>query len=157
MRVSDDPPQPEQELGLSLRERDDRWHSLYTRDDWRLREKFEPLVEMFQIKGNSECVIGYGATDEECGFEQFFPVCEEGQTTLCIHPTSMVRDGLKKGLVLEEELGFNPMKFGLMASTDTHNSNPGDAEEWDYRGANAWMGSPAKNPASRRLKAAQGH
>ena len=56
----------------------------------------------------------------------------------------MVRDGLKKGLVLEEELGFNPMKFGLMASTDTHNSNPGDAEEWDYRGANAWMGSPAK-------------
>jgi hypothetical protein len=56
----------------------------------------------------------------------------------------MVRDGLKKGLVLEKELGFNPMKFGLMASTDTHNSNPGDAEEWDYRGANAWMGSPAK-------------
>ena len=117
----------------------------YTRDDWLLREKFEPLVEMFQIKGNSECVIGFGATDEECGFEQFFPVCEEGQTTLCIHPTSMVRDGLKKGLVLEEQLGFNPMKFGLMASTDTHNSNPGDAEEWDYRGANAYMGSPATN------------
>ena len=117
----------------------------YTREDWRLREKFEPLVEMFQIKGNSECVLGIGATDEECGFEQFFPLCEEGQTTLCIHPTSMVRDGLKKGLVLQEELGFNPMKFGLMASTDTHNSNPGDAEEWDYRGANAWMGSPAKN------------
>jgi len=117
----------------------------YTRDDWLLREKFEPLVEMFQIKGNSECVIGFGATDEECGFEQFFPVCEEGQTTLCIHPTSMVRDGLKKGLVLEEQLGFNPMKFGLMASTDTHNSNPGDAEEWDYRGSNAYMGSPATN------------
>lgn len=116
----------------------------YTREDWRLREKFEPLVEMFQIKGNSECVIGFGATDEECGFEQFFPVCEEGQTTLCIHPTSMVRDGLKKGLVLGEELGFNPMKFGLMASTDTHNSNPGDAEEWDYRGANSYMGSPAR-------------
>lgn len=117
----------------------------YTRDDWRLREKFEPLVEMFQIKGNSECVLGYGATDEECGFEQFLPVCEEGQVTLCIHPTSMVRDGLKKGLVLEESLGFNPMKFGLMASTDTHNSNPGDAEEWDYRGANSYVGSPAKN------------
>ena len=37
------------------------------------------------------------------------------------------------------------MKFGLMASTDTHNSNPGDAEEWDYRGANSYMGSPAKS------------
>lgn len=117
----------------------------YTRDDWHLREKFEPLVEMFQIKGNSECALGFGATDEECGFEQFFPACEEGQTTLCIHSTSMVRDGLKKGLVLEEKLGFNPLRFGLMASTDTHNSNPGDAEEWDFRGSNAYMGSPAKN------------
>ena len=124
----------------------------YTREDWRLREKFEPLVEMFQIKGNSECVLGFGATDEECGFEQFFPVCKEGQVTLCIHPTSMARDGLKKGLVLEESLGFNPMRFGLMASTDTHNSNPGDAEEWDYRGANSYMGSPAKARLSDGLR-----
>ena len=124
----------------------------YTRDDWRLREKFEPLVEMFQIKGNSECVLGFGATDEECGFEQFFPVCEEGQVTLCIHPTSMARDGLKKGLILEESLGFNPMKFGLMASTDTHNSNPGDTEEWDYRGANSYLGSPARERLSDGLR-----
>jgi hypothetical protein len=100
---------------------------------------------MFQIKGNSECALGFGATDEECGFEQFLPVCEEGQATGCIYPTSMARDGLKKGLVLQGSLGFNPMKFGLMASTDTHNSNPGDTEEWDYRGANAYVASPARN------------
>ena len=117
----------------------------YTREDWHLRETFEPLVEMFQIKGNSECALGFGATDEECGFEQFLPVCEEGQATGCIHPTSMARDGLKKGLALQGSLGFNPMKFGLMASTDTHNSNPGDTEEWDYRGANSYVGSPARN------------
>ena len=91
----------------------------YTREDWRLREKFESLVEMFLIKGNSECVLGLLATDEECGFEQFFPVCIEGQVTLCIHPTSMARDGLKKGLAVEDSPGFNPMKFGLMASSDT--------------------------------------
>ena len=117
----------------------------YTREDWHLRETFEPLVEMFQIKGNSECALGFGATDEECGFEQFLPVCEEGQATGCIHPTSMARDGLKKGLALQRSLGFNPMKFGLMASTDTHNSNPGDTEEWDYRGANSYVASPARN------------
>ena len=117
----------------------------YTREDSHLRETFEPLVEMFQIKGNSECALGFGATDEECGFEQFLPVCEEGQATGCIHPTSMARDGLKKGLALQGSLGFNPMKFGLMASTDTHNSNPGDTEEWDYRGANSYVGSPARN------------
>jgi hypothetical protein len=117
----------------------------YTREDWHLRETFEPLVEMFQIKGNSECALGFGATDEECGFEQFLPVCGEGQATGCIHPTSMARDGLKKGLALQGSLGFNPMKFGLMASTDTHNSNPGDTEEWDYRGANSYVASPARN------------
>jgi hypothetical protein len=116
----------------------------YTDDDWRLRERSEPLVEIFQIKGNSECSVAFGAGDEECGFEQFFPPCEEGQETSCIYPTSMVRDGLKIGLVLEDEIGVNPLKFGMVGSTDTHNSNPGDAEEWDYRGATTFAASPAE-------------
>ncbi len=119
----------------------------YTDSDWATRRDFEPLVEMFQIKGNSECVVGFGATDEECSFEQFFPTCDEGETTSCIHPTSMVRDGLKKGLVLEDTLGFNPLQFGFIGSTDTHNSNPGDTEEWDYRGSTTF----ASSPASQRL------
>ena len=49
----------------------------YTIDDWKQRDKFEPLVEMYQIKGSSECSIGFGATDEECNFEQFYPPCKE--------------------------------------------------------------------------------
>ena len=109
----------------------------YTADDWKLRDEVEPLVEIFQIKGNSECSLGFGATDEECGFEQFLPPCAEGQKTQCIHPTSMARDGLKLGLKLEEELGFNPLDFGMIGSTDTHNSNPGNAEEYDFRGSAA--------------------
>jgi len=116
----------------------------YTNDDWRLRERSEPIVEMFQIKGNSECSVAFGAGDEECGFEQFFPRCEEGQETSCIHPTSMVRDGLQIGLALEDQIGVNPLKFGLIGSTDTHNSNPGDAEEWDFRGATTFAASPAE-------------
>lgn len=115
----------------------------YTDSDWALRARVEPIVEMFQIKGNSECSFGFGATDEECGFEQFFPPCEAGETTACIQPTSMVRDGLKKGLVLEQTLGFNPLRFGLIGATDTHNSNPGDVEEWDYRGSTTFASSPA--------------
>jgi hypothetical protein len=115
----------------------------YTEDDWRLRERSEPIVEMFQIKGNSECSVAFGAGDEECGFEQFFPACEEGQKTSCIYPTSMVRDGLQKGLALEDEIGINPLKVGMIGSTDTHNSNPGDTEEWDYRGAVTFASSPA--------------
>ena len=116
----------------------------YTEDDWRLRERSEPIVEMFQIKGNSECSVAFGAGDEECGFEQFIPVCEEGDKTACIYPTSMVRDGLQIGLAMEDQIGINPLKVGLIGSTDTHNSNPGDTEEWDYRGATTFTSGPAK-------------
>jgi hypothetical protein len=116
----------------------------YTQDDWKLRERNEPIVEMFQIKGNSECSVAFGAGDEECGYEQFFPPCDAGQETSCIHPTSMVRDGLQIGLALEGQIGINPLEFGLIGSTDTHNSNPGDAEEWDYRGATTFTSSPAE-------------
>ena len=55
----------------------------------------------------------------------------------------MIRDGLQKGLALEDEIGVNPLQFGLIGSTDTHNSNPGDVEEWDFRGSNGYAGSPA--------------
>ena len=30
------------------------------------------------------------------------------------------RSGLKNGLKLEKELGFNPYKFGMIGSTDAH-------------------------------------
>lgn len=124
----------------------------YTADDWYLRARSEPIVEMFQIKGNSECSSAFGAADEGCDFEQFLPPCAAGQETLCIFPTSMVRDGLKIGLAMESELGINPLQFGMIGSSDTHNSNPGDVEEWDYRGASGYNTSPA----SRRLSGGRG-
>ncbi|MGI9345419.1 MAG: DUF3604 domain-containing protein [Gammaproteobacteria bacterium] len=121
---------------------------LYTEADWQTRRIYEPLVEMFQIKGNSECALGLNTRDEGCRFEQFLPLCPPdavvGVDTACIHPTSMARDGLKKGLQLLSELGFNPLQFGLIGSTDTHNSNPGDTEEADFRGAAASFAAPAE-------------
>jgi hypothetical protein len=60
----------------------------------------------------------------------------------------MARDGLKKGIELENNIGFNPLDFGMIGSTDTHNSNPGDTEEWDFRGSSGVMSAPAK----KRLK-----
>lgn len=116
---------------------------LYTEDDWRLRARVEPLIEMFQIKGNSECSVGFGTSDEECNFEQFLSRCEPGQETGCIFPTSMARDGLKIGLELEDEIGVNPFAFGMIGSTDTHNANPGDTEEWDFRGMAGMMSATA--------------
>ena len=117
----------------------------YRERDWALRKRSEPLVEIFQVKGSSECAVGVGAVDEECSFEQFIPVCAEGETIACISSGSTAREGLKYGLELERTLGFNPLQVGFIASTDTHNGNPGDAEEWDYRGASAVFSATAKN------------
>ena len=106
----------------------------YTEDDWRLRQRREPLTEIYQNKGASECALGVGATDEECAFAQVLDPCQPGETTGCAFETGFVRDGLKVGLELEQELGFNPLQIGFIAATDGHNANPGDVEEWDFRG-----------------------
>jgi hypothetical protein len=115
----------------------------YDKDSWQLRQKREPLAEIYQVKGASECALGVGAADEECGFSQILLPCEIGQKTECAFQTGFARQGLKIGLQLREELGFNPMAFGFVGSTDTHNASPGDAEEWDFVGKVASVSSPA--------------
>jgi len=120
----------------------------YEEDDWRVRMRREPLAEMYQVKGASECALGVGATDEECAFEQVLSPCEVGQEAGCAFQSSFARQGLKVGMQLDQELGFNPLAFGFIAATDGHNSNPGDAEEWDFPGK---VGA-ASSPALRRLR-----
>lgn len=109
--------------------------NLYTDDDLRLRAESEPLAEIIQAKGASECAVDLGANDEECNFEQMVEPCPDGQIDACGLPGSFAREGLKRGLALAEEKGFNPYKLGFVGSTDTHNSTPGDTEENDYQGA----------------------
>ncbi|MDG2308527.1 MAG: DUF3604 domain-containing protein [Candidatus Binatia bacterium] len=115
----------------------------YDEEKWRLRKRREPLAEIYQVKGASECALGVGATDEECAFSQVLAPCEPGEETGCAFETGFARQGLKIGLQLERELGTNPLAFGMIGSTDTHNGNPGDVEEWDFVGAVGQVTSPA--------------
>lgn len=120
-----------------------------TPEDWARRQRSEPLVELYQIKGSSECGLGVGTTDEDCTFELNVPVCEGEDEpgwqdeVGCSGRNSFAREGLKRGLELQEELGFNPLQVGFIGSTDVHNGNPGDAEEWDWRGTSGGMQTPA--------------
>lgn len=121
----------------------------YSAEDWALRSRREPIAEIYQVKGASECALGVGSTDEECGFSQVLEPCKEGEIYGCAFRISFARQGLKEGLQLEIEIGFNPLKFGMIGSADTHNANAGDVEEWGFVGK---IGA-VTSPAIRRLNA----
>jgi hypothetical protein len=106
------------------------------------RALFEPLAEIAQIKGASECRfdrlagLGAGTEDEACAWEQRPQQMQSSVPgTPFIVPieqyplSNMLRNVLKGGLVLEQRLGVNPFKFGFIGSTDTHNGTPGAVEE----------------------------
>ena len=120
-----------------------------TRKEAKLRQRWEPLVEIMQHKGDSECLPGRDTKDEQCGFEKLaynsfagvgrvssdgFQSALPGAPDLTPNPKAMVREALKKGLKLESELGVNPLKFGIIASTDTHLGTPGLVAEDDAKG-----------------------
>jgi len=110
----------------------------------RLRASMEPIVEMSQMKGDSECRNDMwnvlGATDELCDFEKMRPPTTEdcldgtGEGALagngCVSRRDFVRYALVEGLMEEERLGVNPFKFGFIAATDGHDGVPGPVEEW---------------------------
>jgi hypothetical protein len=125
-------------------------HTPYSVDDWRRRAKYERLTEIYQIKGISECGVGFGTNDEECGFNAMpYPPCTAEKRTQCYGDGSFVRNALKNGLLLRDRLGFNPFKLGFIASTDTHNATPGQVDEKTYVGSiGVGDGSPQRRLAA---------
>src|SRR5579871_1117379 len=116
----------------------------FTREGLERRVRTEPLAEIFQIKGNSECAPGLGTTDEQCNFEQLWKACQPGQDAYCAVARDYVRDAVKRGLVIEEKYGVNPFKYGFIGSTDTHSAAPGSTEEAKWNGGGALSDSTAE-------------
>ncbi len=141
--------------------------SLETRQAYaQKRLEREPLIEIFQHKGGSECMNGlssvFAEPDELCDVEavrvlgraETVQSLLQGETTLvteecpegevgtqgmlgagCVDGTDFVRSALVVGLEEEREIGLDPVKLGIIASTDTHTATPGAVAEEDWRGA----------------------
>ena len=139
------------------------------------RLKREPIMEIFQHKGASECINGLssvlGAPDELCNIEavreigaprvlreikleqgelKFGPGAESIPTEQCpadeygtrgmlgagcVGLTDFQRSGLLVGLKEELRIGKNPIKLGVIASTDSHTGTPGAVLESSWAGA----------------------
>ena len=91
------------------------------------RAKWEILYEVTQIKGDGEAHPLLSPTDEFADYENWdkgnlLGALPESGKTIDMLRHEYGREALKLGLKLEESLGANPFKFGLIGSTDAHTS-----------------------------------
>jgi hypothetical protein len=98
------------------------------------RAKWEPIYETTQIKGDGESHPSLSPSDEFAGYETW----DKGNLMLVPKKPGMLqyeytRQALKNGLKIEQQLGINPFKFGLVGSTDSHTSLS-TAEEENFFG-----------------------
>lgn len=89
------------------------------------RIRWEPVLEMTQVKGDSETHPLVSPDDDFADFENWdetdinrnaIPVDKKKE----VFTGSYARPALKTGLALEKKLGVNPFKFGMIGSTDSH-------------------------------------
>ncbi|MCW8833512.1 MAG: DUF3604 domain-containing protein [Colwellia sp.] len=102
------------------------------------RARLEPLYEVTQIKGDSEAHPFLSPGDEFADFETWDKsnLAATELKTKDMLAGEYAREALKRGLAIEERLGTNPYKFGLIGSTDTHTSLA-TAEENNFFGKNS--------------------
>jgi hypothetical protein len=109
--------------------------SAMSRDYAQLRQRYEPLMEIMQKGGSSECYFEAGLTNDElCAFEQQPIDNLAGFNNPPGPETGFARRVLMDGLAIEDRLGVNPYQLGFVASTDTHLGASGAVAEEGYIG-----------------------
>jgi uncharacterized protein DUF3604 len=98
-----------------------------------MRSRFEPLIEIMQIKGNSEVHRRFWAADEFADFENADSIGDYSGRAFDKHgKRNWVRWGIAKGLAYERTLGVNPFHYGIVGGTDNHNGTPANVAEDNF-------------------------
>jgi len=92
-----------------------------TQDYAERRQRFEPIYEVTQIKGDGEAHPSLSPDDEFADYETW----DEGNLNLTPKEPGMIeheyyREALKNGMMLGQDIGENPFQIGAVAGTDTH-------------------------------------
>ncbi len=111
----------------------------------RTRMSWEPVIEVTQIKGDSETDPILSPNDELADYEPFMHVLDSedlgGEAKPKLGPGDFARSGLRRGLEIEAKVGANPYKFGMVGSTDSH-TGMASAEENNFHGKTAYDSIP---------------
>ena len=118
-----------------------------SREYARVRSSIEPVIEVTQIKGDSETLPSISPTDEFADHETWANLAKP--QTEAEARRSYARSALQTGLALGAELGVNPFKFGMIGSTDSH-TGLATADEDNFWGK---MGANEPNPYRGRTQA----
>ncbi len=86
-----------------------------------LRERWEPVDEVTQYKGDSETHPKLSPNDQFADFETYEHALDPTVTEAPEpDPGDYARTALMRGLEMENSLGKNPYKFGMVGATDSH-------------------------------------
>ena len=96
------------------------------------RSELEPISEILQIKGSSETHPLLSSLDEFADFEIAGTVPGR-RATLTSVKGAYARDALRSGISMAHSEGFNPLKFGVIGSSDSHNATS-PSDEQGYTG-----------------------
>jgi len=104
------------------------------RDYAERRQRWEPVYEITQMKGDGEAHPLLSPNDEFAGYEKWDKASFGPELhTDAMLPREYAREAMKRGLAYEAKLGVNPFKFGVVGSTDSHTALS-TAEEDNYFG-----------------------
>ena len=100
------------------------------------RLRWEPIVEITQIKGDSETSAALSPNDEFAEFESYRRLLDArpgADMTASESPADYVRTALMQGLEIENAVAANPYQFGVIGSSDSH-SGVSAVEEDNFGG-----------------------
>ncbi len=86
------------------------------------RDRNEQLVEIKQIKGQSETHPLLSPNDEFANYEVLSYLLGNPDGRFDHIVGSYARQALKDGLTMQDTRGYNPYKFGMVAGSDSHNT-----------------------------------
>jgi hypothetical protein len=92
----------------------------YTAESARTRVRWEPVAEVTQYKGDSETHPDLSPDDEFADFEEYPFYIQQNVTLYKAQIGDYARSALRRGLEIEDRVGVNPFKFGMIGATDSH-------------------------------------
>ena len=113
----------------------------YTTESARTRAQWEPVAEVTQYKGDSEAHASLSPEDEFADFETYESYIQQNRQEYKAQVGDYARSALRRGLEIEERVGANPFKFGMIGATDSH-SGLAAAEEDNFWGKMAVDSTP---------------